>query len=102
MRESAITKQLAKRAREMGGELRKVRWEGRRGAPDYVLMLPGRKSKSYEIPSLAPRTIWVETKATGVGPEDYQLREHTRMRAKGQRVEVVDSFERIEEILQQN
>jgi hypothetical protein len=45
------------------------------------------------------RTIWVELKATGVAPEDYQLREHKRMRKMGQRVVVIDSIEGVEELL---
>lgn len=92
MRESLIEAHLVRRVKELGGEVRKVRWVGRRGAPDRIVMLPYRKV-------LAPQTIWVELKATGTPPEDYQLREHARMRAKGQRVEVVDSVERVEEIL---
>jgi len=52
------------------------------------------------------RTIWIEVKRPGGAAtfpanahERKQKREHKRMRKMGQRVEVVDSFERIEEIL---
>jgi len=31
---------LVKRVRELGGEVRKVQWIGRRGAPDRLVMLP--------------------------------------------------------------
>lgn len=89
VRESLIEAYFVAQVKAMGGEVRKVRWIGRRGAPDRVAMLPPPRA----------RTIWPEFKATGVAPEDYQLREHARMRKMGQRVEVVDSFERVDEIL---
>lgn len=92
MRESVIEKYLVKRVKELGGEVRKVQWIGRRGAPDRLVMLPvddwGRDT-----------TLWVELKAPGKKPEPHQLREHARLRAMGQRVEVVDSLEGVEELL---
>lgn len=88
MRERDIERHLVRRVRERGGEVRKVRWIGRRGAPDRLVMLPHRDG-----------TIWVELKATGKVPEPHQLREHERMRAMGQRVEVIDSIEKVDETL---
>lgn len=94
MRESDIEEYLVKRVKELGGECRKVRWIGRRSAPDRVVMLPN-------DPRIGqwPQTIWVELKAPGVKPRPHQLREHKRMRDMGQEVEVVDSFERVDEVL---
>lgn len=111
LRESQIEKRLVQRVKELGGEVRKVKWIGRAGAPDRLVMLP-------EIAQLEPKTvealahfglkqprpgpaqiIWVELKAPGEKPKPHQVREHARMRKMGQRVEVVDSYERIEEIL---
>ena len=89
MRESIIEKYLVLRVLSMGGEVRKVKWIGRRGAPDRLVMLP----RAGAIFTNWNCTIWVELKATGVKPEPYQLREHKRMRDMGQRVEVVDSIE---------
>lgn len=86
MRESDIERYLVAQVKARGGEVRKVQWIGRRGAPDRLVMLPA-------------RPCWVELKAPGVKPEAYQLREHERMRAMGQRVEVIDSFEGVEELL---
>ena len=42
MRESQIEKYLVKRVKELGGEVRKVQWVGRRSAPDRLVMLPSR------------------------------------------------------------
>lgn len=92
MRESLIESYLVARVNAMGGEVRKVEWIARRGAPDRVVMLPSRSGP-------IGRTIWVELKATGVAPKPHQVREHKRMQKMGQRVEVVDSLARVEEIL---
>lgn len=88
MRESVIENHLVKRVKEIGGEVRKVQWIGRRGAPDRLVMRYGRYP------------VWVELKATGVKAEAHQLREHERMRSVGQRVVVIDSIEGVEALLQ--
>jgi hypothetical protein len=87
-RESDIEKHLVKRVKELGGEVRKVQWIGRRGAPDRLVMLPREAN-----------CIWVELKAPGEKPRPEQAREHDRMRAMGQLVVVIDSIEGVEELL---
>lgn len=91
MRESEIEQHLVQRVRELGGEVRKVRWIGRRGAPDRLVMLPDLNPSH--------RTVWVELKAPGQKPKPHQAREIERMRAMGQRVEVIDSIEGVEALL---
>lgn len=102
MRESVIEKHLVKRVKELGGEVRKVSWIGRRGAPDRLVMLPVRSVRESDtlVYNGFSKTIWVELKATGEVPEPHQDREHARMRAMGQRVEVIDSIEGVERLLQ--
>ena len=90
MRESIIEKYLVKRVKELGGEVRKVKWIGRAGAPDRLVMLPNHWWH---------RTIWVELKATGKVAEPHQLREHKRMGAVGQYVVVIDSIEGVDALL---
>lgn len=87
MRESEIEAHLVKRVRELGGEVRKVKWIGRAGAPDRLVML-----KEQVLP-----TIWVELKAPGEKAKPHQAREHARMRAMGQTVIVLDSIEAVDE-----
>lgn len=100
MRESQIEKHLVKRVKELGGEVRKVQWIGRRGAPDRLVMFPTKLTMDgYIDRGWWQRTCWVELKAPGVKPEPHQLREHERMRAMGQRVVVIDSIEGVEELL---
>lgn len=98
MKERDIERYLVKRVKELGGEVRKVQWIGRRGAPDRLVMLPMRMAPDACLPRF-PDTIFVELKAPGKVAEPHQLREHKRMQAMGQRVEVVDSFERVDEVL---
>lgn len=106
MRERDIEDYLVKRVNAMGGEVRKVKWIGRRGAPDRLVMLPRRRTEVFSDVALATlpmtipaRTVWVELKAPGVEPEPHQVREHERMRKMGQRVEVIDSLAGVEELL---
>lgn len=94
MRERDIERHLVKRVEALGGEVRKVSWVGRRGAPDRLAMLPQRLGRIED-----GRTVWIELKAPGVQPEPHQLREHERMRGLGQRVEVIDSIEGVERLL---
>ncbi len=86
MRESQIENYLVERVKALGGECRKLRWIGRNGAPDRIVMLNG-------------QVIFIELKAPGEKAKPHQVREHERMRRMGQRVEVVDSFERVDEVL---
>ncbi|HHW4679894.1 MAG TPA: VRR-NUC domain-containing protein, partial [Xylella taiwanensis] len=76
LREHSIERYLVSRVRAKGGEIRKVKWLGRHGAPDRIAMLPS-------------GTLWIELKAPGQTCRPHQQREHERMRRMGQRVEVV-------------
>lgn len=61
-----------------GGEIRKVQWQGRVGAPDWLVMLAG-------------GAVFIETKAPGVRPRKSQLVEFGRIeRASGIPVLVID------------
>jgi hypothetical protein len=85
MRERDIEKFLIQFASRFGGEVRKVKWINRRGAPDRVLLLEG--------------VHFIELKAPGKKPEDYQLREHNRMREKGANVVVIDTMQGVKEFV---
>lgn len=96
MREADVEAYLVKQVKALGGEVRKVQWIGRKGAPDRLVM----------VPDVARSAIWVELKAPGLAAmfphtphERQQHREHERMRAMGQRVVVVDSFAGVDEVL---
>ncbi len=101
MRESTIEEYLVKQVKAVGGECRKVKWMGRNGAPDRLVMLP---PETYV--DAAHCCIWVELKAEGLAAlfphtphERQQHREHERMRAVGQRVVVIDSLAGVDALL---
>lgn len=113
VRERDIEKYLVEQVKKLGGEVRKVQWIGRRGAPDRLVMLPKRSRGDLSdrpfmalavalgsVPEVVePATIWVELKAPGKKPEPHQFREHERLRRMGQRVEVIDSMEGVDALL---
>lgn len=102
MRERDIERHLVQRVKALGGEVRKVTWQGRRGAPDRLVMLPEYVNCGEHVVCRDPRgarSIWVELKAPGEKPKAYQRREHERMQDFGLRVEVIDSIEAVEALL---
>lgn len=86
MLERDIERYLIAQVNARGGELRKVKWIGRRGAPDRFVMLPD-------------RSFWIELKAPGEKLKAHQWREHMRMRLLGQDVVVADSYAAVTEAL---
>jgi len=85
MRESHVEDYLRERVKAEGGEIRKARWIGRRGAPDDVVFLRG--------------AHFVECKAPGKPLEPHQQREHDRMRCRGVRVWKIDTLEDVDKFL---
>lgn len=81
--EDRIDAHLHTWAKSVGAEFRKVRWIGRRGAPDRVIIAPG------------GRTIWVETKAPGKIAAPHQAREIARFKALGHDVRVISTVDEI-------
>lgn len=67
--EHEIETYLSDRVVYLGGEVRKVKWLGRRGAPDRLVMLRGGH--------------FIELKRPGGFAEEHQRREHVKMRAHG-------------------
>lgn len=86
MRERDVERALIKRVKEAGGEVRKLAWIGRRGAPDRLVMLPG-------------RYLFVELKAPGGRVSRLQDLEHRRLRDAGFDVRIVWKLEDIDEVL---
>lgn len=70
---------LVQRMAEIGGLARKFISPNHRGVPDQICCFPN------------GLTIFVEVKSEGKEPPGYQLREHSRLRACRQLVEVVST-----------
>lgn len=86
IRESEIEAYLVKRVKELGGEIRKVKWVGRRGAPDRFVMVYGLH-------------FFVELKAPGEKPRPEQVREIELLKTRGVGVYVLDSIDTVERLL---
>lgn len=87
MIENDIETYLIERVRENGGDVRKAEWVGRRHCPDRRIMHPTRCS-------------WVEVKRPGGKPRPGQAREHKRMRALGETVDVVSTYEEVDALME--
>ena len=83
-RETGIEDYLVKRVTRAGGEVRKVQWIGRRGAPDRLVLFP--EGWIY----------WVELKRPGKDAEAHQKREHRRLRDMDQIVLVIDTRDKVD------
>lgn len=86
IRESQVEGYLHRRVKELGGSHRRLKWIGRRGANDDLILLPGRH-------------LLVECKRPGKEPEAHQVREHERLRAAGFEVHTVSSYDEIDALL---
>lgn len=84
--EGKIVAYLQKRVKELGGMTRKVSWEGRVGAPDQLILLPGVHA-------------FIECKAPGKRPIAIQLKEMERLRWAGFETFVVDSYAQVDRVL---
>ena len=87
MLERDVVAYLKKRVKDLGGHCRKVHWEGRAGAPDWLIWFTG-------------VSVFVETKAPGQKPRPIQLIEHEKMRRGGMHVFVCDSRESVDLLLE--
>lgn len=79
--EGRVSAALRQAVIKYGGEIRKVQWQGRVGAPDWLVLLWG-------------GALFVETKAPGDVPRRSQMVEFSRIfRASGIPVLVIDRAE---------
>lgn len=99
--EAKVENALRRRIKAIGGEIRKVGWIGRRGAPDERVMLPLFARRRLAVVLNIPAAFngcnpWVECKAPGQALAPHQEREINRMRALGELVLVIDSLDQID------
>lgn len=87
MRESSIEKRLVTEVERVGGWCLKLPAIHNAGLPDRLCLFPG------------GRILFVELKTTGKRPRKIQLFIHNKLRGLGFRVEVVDTPEQIETII---
>ncbi len=83
--ERDVEKYLVKRIKEIGGEIRKIKWIGRKDAPDRMVAFNG--------------AWFVELKRPGEKPRASQTREHERLKQQGLRVCTLSCITSIDEFI---
>lgn len=74
--------------KKLGGLVRKIRYEGRNGCPDLLVILP------------RGLVVFVEVKKDErTGPDPHQTREHKRMRQRGALVYTVGSKMQVDKLV---
>ncbi len=89
MKEAEIEAYLVQELRRIGGACRKLKWIGRRAAPDRFVMharLPG-------------GCCLVELKAPGKEPRPDQFAEHEKLRKHGVQVAVINSLDGVDRFI---
>ena len=85
--EKALEAELRERCKALGWMCIKLTSQYQRGLPDRLILMPG------------GRVCFVEIKTTGKKPTALQRVTHERLRALGYRVEVVDTTERLDNLI---
>lgn len=85
--EKALEAKLRERCKALGWMCIKLTSQYQRGLPDRLILMPG------------GRVCFVEIKTTGKKPTALQRVTHERLRALGYRVEVVDTTERLDNLI---
>jgi len=98
----------AEQLKKHGCLVRKISYEGRRGCPDQLVLVPERQHVAFHRPAvktaviLGAGVLFIEyKKAENIEPELHQLREHERMRAVGADVRVIGSKEQVDALIQE-
>lgn len=87
--------QLKKR----GCLVRKISYEGRRGCPDLLVLVPGVGAIGFNF-YRDPKTLFLEIKKDEqTKPDPHQQREHERMRAVGADVRTIGSKAQVDELV---
>jgi hypothetical protein len=84
--ESVIEAYLCRRVKQTGGEVRKLGWINRRGAPDRLALWPHAHA-------------FFETKRPGEKPRKLQDKEIATLRAAGLTVEVLNSLDAVDALI---
>lgn len=86
--EHRIAAALTREAKARGLFIRKCRWEGRLGCPDYLIIRNG-------------KAIFVETKAPGESPRKSQIAEFAKIQEHGGTIYVVDTLGKALEVIKE-
>ncbi|EMZ3894496.1 VRR-NUC domain-containing protein [Salmonella enterica] len=95
--EGIIQTYAQEQLKKRGCLVRKISYEGRRGCPDLLVLVPEFPFRSIVV---GPRTMFLEIKKDEQKkPDPHQQREHERIRQHGGDVRVIGSKEQIDSLL---
>lgn len=98
--EGAVQKYGQEQLKKRGCLVRKISYEGRRGCPDHLVLVPPRDD--WWRNWTCAKTLFIEYKRdANTEPEPHQLREHERMRACGADVRVIGTRQQVDELVQE-
>ena len=99
IRERDVEAHLVERVEALGGTCEKFTSPARRSVPDRLVCWP--ESASWATVQAPARVQFVECKAPGEKPTPAQARDHERRRAMGFVVWVADTFESVDDFLEE-
>ena len=101
--EGGIQAYATAKLKDRGCLVRKIGYEGRRGCPDHLVLVPAREiTWCSGLARFKACIVFIEYKATeDTRPEEHQLREHARMRAVGADVRVIGSKRQVDELVKE-
>ena len=101
--EGLVQKYCMEQLKKRGCLVRKISYEGRRGCPDLLVLVPERRlvDEYGEYPG-GPKTLFLEIKKDEqTKPDPHQQREHERMRAVGADVRIIGSKAQVDELVKE-
>ena len=106
--EGIIQTYAQEQLKKRGCLVRKISYEGRRGCPDLLVLVPERNHFAFHRPAVATNRIlaagvmFLEIKRDEhTKPDPHQQREHERMRAVGADVRAIGSKAQVDELVKE-
>lgn len=99
--EGKIQTYAQEQLKKRGCLVRKISYEGRRGCPDLLVLVPGVGAVGFNF-YRDPKTLLLEIKKDEqTKPDPHQQREHERMRAVGADVRTIGSKAQVDELVKE-
>lgn len=100
--EGIIQTYAQEQLKKRGCLVRKISYEGRRGCPDLLVLVPSQWFWSDDREPIDAKTLFLEIKKDEqTKPDPHQQREHERMRAVGADVRTIGSKAQINSLVKE-
>lgn len=105
-KEGEVQTYAQEQLKKRGCLVRKISYEGRRGCPDLLVLVPGFEREEPNMRHVfsyqQPQTLFLEIKKDEqTKPDPHQQREHERMRAVGADVHTIGSKAQVDELVKE-